>query len=182
VNMVRRFAWAFVIIASVAAQAAAPGGEPRGMAAGEASTVFVVRHAERADDGSSGGGMMAADPDLSGAGRARAESLALMLKSANVTTIIATPYKRTQQTAAPLARALGIEITTIGARDTANLPAVVRDARGNVLIVGHSNTVPATLKELGVTTPVTLEDTEYDNLFIVTMTGTGPRMVRLHFR
>ena len=125
---------------------------------------------------------MAADPDLSDAGRARAESLALMLKSANVTTIIATPYKRTQQTAAPLAKALGIEITTIGARETAKLPALVREARGNVLVVGHSNTVPATLEELGVTTPVTLDDAEYDNLFIVTMTGTGPRMVRLHFR
>lgn len=180
-NMVRRFVLAFVITASVAPQAAVPV-EPRGAVAAEASTVFVVRHAERADDGSSGGGTMAADPDLSDAGRARAESLALMLKSANVTTIIATPYKRTQQTAAPLAKALGIAITTIGARETAKLPALVREARGNVLVVGHSNTVPATLEELGVTTPVTLDDAEYDNLFIVTMTGTGPRMVRLHFR
>lgn len=181
-NMVRRFGWAFVIIASVALQAAAPGNEHRGTAAGEGSTVFVVRHAERADDGSSGGGMMAADPDLSDAGRARAASLALMLRSANVTAIIATPYKRTQQTAAPLARALGITITTVGARDTARLPVLVREAGGNVLVVGHSNTVPATLEELGVTAPVTLEDNEYDNLFVVTMTGAGPRMVRLHFR
>lgn len=144
-------------------------------------TVFLVRHAERADTGA-GAAMMDTDPDLSDAGRARAEALAFMLKSANITTIVATQYKRTQQTAAPLARALGVRVTTVNSNEVAKLPAVVRASPGNVLIVGHSNSVPATLKELGVTTPVTLEDTEYDNLFIVTMTAAEPRMVRLHFR
>lgn len=145
-------------------------------------TVFVVRHAERADAGAGGKMMMDTDPDLSDAGRARAETLAFMLESAGITTIIATPYKRTQQTAAPLAKALGIEVTTVGPRDIARLPALVRASTGNVLIVGHSNTVPDMLKELGVTTPVTLEDSEYDNLFVVTMTDAEPRLVRLRFR
>ena len=44
------------------------------------------------------------DPDLSDAGRARAESLANVLKDAGITAIYATELKRTQQTAAPLAR------------------------------------------------------------------------------
>lgn len=145
-------------------------------------TVFVVRHAERADAGAGTGGMMDTDPDLSDAGRARAESLAYMLESANVKTIVATQYKRTQQTAAPLARAVGLPVTTVRANDTNKLPALVREASGNVLIVGHSNTVPATLEALGVTTPVTIDDAEYDSLFIVTMTEPGARMVRLHFR
>ncbi len=35
-----------------------------------------------------------------------------------------------------------------------------------VLVVGHSNTLPEILQRLGVTTPVTIGDTEYDNLFI----------------
>jgi len=145
------------------------------------STVFVVRHAERADAGSSGGGMMASDPELSDAGRARAAALAALLKSANVTAIFATEYKRTQQTAAPLARALGIQVTTVGAPATAKLPEMIRSAGGNVLIVGHSNTVPAILKALGIATPVTIDDSEYDNLFVVT-TGPQPTMVRLRFR
>jgi hypothetical protein len=37
------------------------------------------------------------------------------------------------------------------------------------------------LKELGVQDSVTIDDSEYDNLFIVA-TGSQPRMVRLHFR
>ena len=104
-----------------------------------------------------------------------------MLKDADIGTIISTPYKRTQQTAAPLAAALGITITSVGARDTAKVPALVRGAERNVLIVGHSNSVPAILKELGITTPVSIAETEYDNLFIVT-TGEPPRLVRLRFR
>jgi broad specificity phosphatase PhoE len=145
-------------------------------------TIFLVRHAERADAGTSGGAMMAKDPDLSDVGRARAETLAYMLKSANITTIVATPYKRTQQTAAPLAQALGVQVTTVVPDDVAKLLAVVRGSTGNVLIVGHSNTVPQALEALGVTPPVTIADSEYDNLFVVTMTGTGPQMVRLYFR
>jgi hypothetical protein len=54
-------------------------------------------------------------------------------------------------------------------------------ATGNVLVVGHSNTVPAVIKQLGVTVPVTIGESDYDNLFIVT-TGAEPRMIRLHFR
>ena len=77
------------------------------------STVFVVRHAERADAGSAGAGMMANDPDLAEAGRARAESLATALKDAGITAIYATQFKRTQQTAAPLAKALGVPVTTV---------------------------------------------------------------------
>jgi phosphohistidine phosphatase SixA len=142
-------------------------------------TVFLVRHAERADGGAA---MMDTDPDLSDAGRARAETLAFMLKSANITTIIATQYKRTQQTAEPLAKGLGIQVTTVHSDAVAKLPPLVRASSGNVLIVGHSGSVPKALSELGVPTPVTLEESEYDNLFIVTMTAAEPRMVRLHFR
>ena len=66
------------------------------------ATVFVVRHAERADDGAA---KLEDDPDLSAAGRARAEALAAALEDAGITAIFATQYKRTHQTAAPLAKA-----------------------------------------------------------------------------
>jgi phosphohistidine phosphatase SixA len=144
-------------------------------------TVFVVRHAERADSGTSSGGMMAADPDLSEAGRARADSLARMLKDAGITAIYTTEFKRTQQTAAALAKALGIDTTTVPAKTPAPLIEGVKAARGNVLVVGHSNTVPEVLKALGVTAPIKIDDSEFDNLFVVTM-GTPPTMVRLRFR
>jgi phosphohistidine phosphatase SixA len=144
-------------------------------------TVFVVRHAERADATAGGSPTMAADPDLSEAGKVRADSLAAMLKDANVKAIFTTEFKRTQQTAAPLAKSLGIAIVTVAAGDPAKLLQAVKAAAGNALVVGHSNTVPAILKGLGIATPVTLGDSDYDNLFVVT-TGPSPGMLRLHFR
>jgi hypothetical protein len=50
-----------------------------------------------------------------------------------------------------------------------------------VLVVGHSNTVPDVIKDLGVTTRVTIGEDDFDNLFLVT-TGARPSLLRLHYR
>ncbi len=131
-------------------------------------SVFVVRHGERTDTGTGVTPPPGADPDLSAAGHLRAASLAAMLKDAGITAIYVTQYKRTHQTAAPLAAALGITVVTIPSADTAQLVAKLKAAPGNVLVVGHSNTVPDVIKGLGVDAPVTVADSEFDNLFIVT--------------
>jgi broad specificity phosphatase PhoE len=142
------------------------------------STVFLVRHAERADSGGGAPAVMAADPDLSATGHARAQSLAAMLRDARITTIFVTQYKRTQQTAAPLAKALGVTPTVITSKDLPGLVAKVREATGNVLVVGHSNSVPDLLKQLGVADAPAIADDEYDNLFIVTQ---PKQFIRLRF-
>lgn len=144
-------------------------------------TVFVVRHAERADTGAGTAAKMATDPDLSEVGRTRAASLAGMLKDAGVGAIFVTEFKRTQQTAAPLASALGITPVVVPAQDTPGLVARLKQARANVLIVGHSNTVPDVVTALGVATPVSVEDTEFDNLFIVTLQP-SPRVIQLRYQ
>ena len=144
-------------------------------------TVFLVRHAERADSSPGTSPTMAADPDLSEAGRARAEYLAEALKDAKITAIFATEFKRTQQTAAPLAKALGVTVKIVTSKNDASLIADLKAAKGNVLVVGHSNTVPEIIKRLGVTTAVAIGDDDFDNLFIVS-TGTRPSLVRLHYR
>lgn len=149
-------------------------------AAGQ-SLVFVVRHAERADAGTGGATTMATDPDLSDAGRARAESLAAALKDAKITAIFVTPYKRTRQTAEPLAKAVGVQPTEIDAKDIGSLIEKVKAASGNVVVVGHSNTVPDVLTRLGVEDAPKLADADYDNLFVV-IRGAKPSMLRLHFR
>jgi broad specificity phosphatase PhoE len=149
-------------------------------------TVFLVRHAERADTGPGGTpsmtppGAPAADPDLSDFGRTRAASLAATLKDAQITAIYATELKRTQQTAAPLAQALGLTVIVVPANAVPALIAKLRALPGNALVVGHSNTVPAAIKALGVKTPVQIADTEYDNLFLVRR-GRTPALLRLHY-
>jgi broad specificity phosphatase PhoE len=143
--------------------------------------IFVVRHAERADAAAGASPMMASDPDLSEAGRARAESLAAALKDAKISAIFVTPYKRTQQTAAPLGKALGIAPVPIDPKDAAGLTDKAKAANGNVLIVGHSNTVPDILTRLGITDAPKLGDGDYDNLFVV-IAGEKPTLLRLHFR
>jgi len=138
------------------------------------STIFIVRHAEK---GQAGGD----DPDLSEAGRARAEALAKMLKDANITAIYITEFKRTQQTAAPLAKALGITATTVPAKNTAALIAKLRGSNGNALVVGHGNTIADLIKALGISEPINIAENDYDNLFGVVLVE-KPQLIRLHYR
>jgi phosphohistidine phosphatase SixA len=142
-------------------------------------TVFLVRHAERADSTPGKSPTMSADPDLSEAGRTRAEHLAQTLKDANITVIFATEFKRTQQTAAPLAKALGLTVTIVPTES--ELVTRLKTVKGNALVVGHSNTVPEIIKRLGVTTPVSIGDDDFDNLFLVAA-GPHPSVLRLHYR
>ena len=161
--------------ANVFAQPQAPNALAQG-------TIFLVRHAERADTAA---GTTTADPSLSDAGRARAVSLATLLKDAGITTIFVTELRRTQETAAPLAGALGIVPTVIAQNDLKALVLKLKSTVGNVLVVGHSNTVPAVIDALGLTPPV-IGDADFDNLFIVTLgqsaSGPPPRLIRLHYR
>jgi broad specificity phosphatase PhoE len=135
--------------------------------------VFVVRHAERADDAMRD----EADPPLSAAGQARAEKLAAMLADAQIKAIYVTAYRRTQQTAAPLATRLKLKVQPI----PASAPALVSQlktehANDVVLIVAHSSTIDAILKALGGP-PVRIDEREYNNLFIlVPSTGAFSRV------
>jgi len=148
--------------------------------------IFVVRHAERADQG--GGATMPAqgtipnDPPLSEAGKARAAKLAAMLASADVKHIFTTEFKRTRETAAPLAEKLKVEGVMSASRDPQPLIDAVLKTTGNVLIVGHSNTVPDLLKRLGLKETITIAENEYDNLFILVRRDAGdPTLVRLRY-
>jgi broad specificity phosphatase PhoE len=132
--------------------------------------VYVVRHAERADGGMT---QTQSDPPLSVAGAARAAKLAVMLGEAGIKAIYVTEYRRTQDTAKPLAAKLGLVTQQVSARETGSLLSQIRSAHAQdcILIIGHSNTVPAIIKELGGP-DVTIADDEYDNLFLV-VPGTG---------
>ncbi len=147
-------------------------------AAAAQPTVIVVRHAERSDAG--GGGSMTVDPDLSAAGHARAQRLAAILRDVPLTAVFATEFRRTQQTAGPTAKAHGIDVTTIAAKDTAALVARLKSARGTVLVVGHGDTVGPILSGLGITQRIAIEEDDFDNLFVV-LEGTAPQLVHLRY-
>ncbi len=138
------------------------------------STIFLVRHAEKATDGDS------KDPNLSEVGRARAESLAVVLKDANIASIYATELKRTQQTAEPIARATHLSVNIIPAKQTEELVEKLKETKGNVLVVGHSNTLPDIIKALGVSDSITIADNDYDDLFVISI-GAPSKLLHLHY-
>jgi broad specificity phosphatase PhoE len=147
--------------------------------------VFLVRHAERAEAPAvqtPSRGMMADDPPLSPAGQDRARRLAALLASSDVKHIFTTEFQRTRQTAAPLAERMNVKPVMAAANDPDPLIAQIRKVSGNVLVVGHANTLPDLLKRLGVKQAVTIGDNEFDNLFVVVRHGTGePTLIRLRY-
>jgi phosphohistidine phosphatase SixA len=134
---------------------------------------FVVRHAERADGGASGQTMAGADPDLSEAGHARASRLADMLRDAGVQQIFTTEYRRTKQTGAPLAEKLNLQPVITTSKDVDTLIERLRATKGATLVIAHSNTLPQIVKGLGVSTPITVGEEDYGDLFIIVRPGTG---------
>ena len=136
------------------------------------STIFIVRHAERADS--------TKDSELSEAGHARSNALAKMLRDANITAVYATEFKRTQQTAAPLAQTLGIKVTIRPANAT-DFALKLQTLHGNALVVGHSNTIPDLIRKLGISEPVSIGENDYDNIFEIVLEE-KPKLIRLHYR
>ncbi|HUQ20443.1 MAG TPA: phosphoglycerate mutase family protein [Gemmatimonadaceae bacterium] len=145
------------------------------------TTVYLVRHAEKVIANPSD-----ADPDISTIGRDRAKALASRLGAAGVTAIMTTQFKRTQQTAEPLASQLGISpvilhVGSIGDTDS-TVAAILRHRGGKVLVVGHSNTITPIIAALGGPKLPNLCDSEYSNLFILYIPPTGsPQLVKQHF-
>lgn len=151
----------------------------RSRAAEPLTIVYVVRHAEKSDADPTD-----RDPALSPAGIARTESLVAALQDASIDAAFATEYKRTQLTVQPVAAAHHIEVTITDARNPAALAQrITEEFRGHtVLVAGHSNTVPVVLKALGIADAPKLAESDYDDLFIVTLAGDAlPALLHLHY-
>jgi broad specificity phosphatase PhoE len=139
-------------------------------------TVIVVRHAEKQTAENTGTDFDAKDPLLTQQGSARAAALAGLLKSYPVVAVYATPFKRTQATAAPTATAFGVAIQSYEATESAAAFAERLRAKhqtGAVLVVGHSNTVPAIVAALCSCTAPVLTDSDYGDRFEITIDSSG---------
>ena len=144
------------------------------------TTVFLVRHAEKAGDPSE------RDPVLSDAGFARAQTLAHMLSEVGISAIYSTPYIRTQETVRPLANRLGLEmkVTPVSRTLIEDMAVILRHEHPGevVLVVGHSNTIPPLVNALGAGRYENLSEEEYDDLFMVSLRADGTASVlRLHY-
>lgn len=146
------------------------------------TTIIFVRHAEKE-------AVPADDPALSPPGLRRARELARQLVDADVIqgidAIYATPFRRTQETAQPLAAALDLPITSYEPDDNAAvLSDILARHKGKiVLVVGHSNTLPTLIADLGASKRVPpIADGEYDNLYLVTIPWFGKtKTIRLRY-
>jgi len=147
------------------------------------TTMIFVRHAERA-------GPSADDPGLTPTGQRRAAELARQLVDADVVAgvdaIYSTPFRRTKETAQPVADALDLPINIYNPSDDdeALVDKMVKDHKGKIiLVVGHSNTLPTMIAALGASKKVPpIAEMEYDNIYIISIPWFGKtKTIRLRF-
>ena len=141
------------------------------------TTYYVVRHSERETQTMSG------DVPLSDAGKQRAESLKDLLLDKNIRFIFSTNTNRTRSTAQPLATAKDIPISIYDPRDTRFMDSLRAMDSGNVLIIGHSNTVDDMVNHLTGKQQVEgdLPDSQYGDLFIIKRKGKKYGFQKGHF-
>ena len=147
------------------------------------TTVFLIRHAERADEPRQ-------DPPLTEKGVARSEALARLLSNAGVKAIYTSQFARTKLTVEPLAKQLGVTPTALSLKISPSNPRAIADestketvdkimshAGGSVLVVGHSNSIPDVIKMLGGDVVPTIDEKKFDDLFVVTVYANGKAKV-----
>lgn len=147
-----------------------------------ATTIIVVRHAEKEIDDSR-------DPALSQTGLQRAQALAEVLEHAGLDAIYASQYQRTRLTATPAAEAAGLAVRTEQIEGDIKVWAqhfsanLLREHPGQtILVAGHSNTVPPLVAALCRCEVEPLAEDDYDRLFIVNRAdGNEPSLIAARY-
>lgn len=134
-------------------------------------TIYIVRHAEKmlVDD---------SDPELAQVGLIRATKLAQILADKDIKHVFSTDYKRTRMTGQSVADQAGIQIQTYDPKDQGAFAEKLKSLEGNVLVVGHSNTVPDLANFFigsGEKFPNLTED-EYQFIYVVTLDKSGAQV------
>ena len=147
------------------------------------TTVLFVRHAD------TDVAMPTDDPPLNARGWQRAELLADFLEHldvvAGVNAIYASDKRRTQETAAPLAKRLNLTVEIADHLDTDGFMSDVRSDHGGeiVLVVSHADTIAPLIDELhGSKRLPPFGPDDFDEVYIVTIPGYGKvKTLRLHY-
>ena len=146
-----------MLLAGCASQSAsAPAAAVEPMA--NVPTIYVSRHMRKAEG---------EDPSLSAQGAEEAVRLAELLGGKGIAAIFVTATKRSRETAQPLATATGAPVETYDPRDNAALAKRAAAIPGSILIVGHSNTVPAIVVAVGGTSPGPMTEEDFGRVFAI---------------
>jgi 2,3-bisphosphoglycerate-dependent phosphoglycerate mutase len=130
--------------------------------AGQDKLIILVRHAEKADE-------MTEDPELSPAGRERAERLRKMIGKYRPGAFHSTDLKRTRDTIAAFAEKRGKQTVVYDARQPQQLfDLIVKSPVKRHLVVGHSNTIPGLANVItGKELFKNLQDSEYGTIWLI---------------
>ena len=131
------------------------------------TTMYLIRHAEKADDGTR-------NPPLDSSGVIRSERIVEMFLNKKIESLYSTDYKRTITTISPLATELGIEIEIYDAGDLESFAnsLLSSERRGNSIVSGHSNSTPRLANLLlGHDEFSALSESEYNAVFVVEIEG-----------
>jgi broad specificity phosphatase PhoE len=132
------------------------------------TTFILLRHAEKISEGSK-------DPNLTEAGKKRAENLVSLFKNTPIHAIYSTPFIRTRETVGPIAKARSQEIMEYEAFKVEPIDKILSDFEGGtVLICGHSNNIPWIANYLtGAERLKDFDDNAFDNVLIITVADRG---------
>lgn len=138
------------------------------------TTFYLVRHAEKVEDGSK-------NPPLTEKGMMRAEKISQLFAKVAPDALYATPFIRTQSTLQPLADTLGLSVETYdAAQDLVQLmdEMLTKHAGQKVFIAGHSNTIPGMLNVLvGDNVYEDFSHDQYNDIFVVSLSEKGKTVV-----
>ncbi|KGO90787.1 SixA phosphatase family protein [Flavobacterium suncheonense] len=128
------------------------------------TTFYLIRHAEKADN--------SANPELSEAGLKRAENWSTILSDIKFDEVYSTNYKRTISTGTPTAEKNHKTIKIYDHKTFDASSFIKENLHKNVLVVGHSNTIPTLVNKLtGKTVYTDIDETDFGNLYIVMVNG-----------
>ncbi len=138
----------------------------------EPKTIYIVRHAEKQLEGN--------DPELLYVGGVRAKKLAQIVQDQEIKHVFSTDYKRTRLTVEPSAKQAGVPIQSYDPKNHDALVEQLRSLQGNILVVGHSNTV-SQLANYFLSEGekyADLTDLDYEHIYIVTLEPKSSSVIR----
>ena len=141
------------------------------------TTYFLIRHAEKVREDPAD-----KNPDLNKRGFQRAENWEKVLQHISFGAIYSTDYKRTLNTVAPIVKKMNLESIIYNPSKVDFELFQLENAGKNVLIVGHSNTIPQFVNGLIHQQKYQeMDDNEFSHLYIVTVKGKEITDLLLYF-